>query len=257
MIRIRKPEAPGVLTSRGAAETRRLCDEFDQHGEQIVSGQRRFDFEGSIYAHPDVKQTLIDAQRGKCAFCESKVTHVDYGDVEHYRPKAAVRQVAGGPLRRPGYYWLAYDWNNLFLACSQCNQRFKENLFPLDDPTARVSYHGDAARLAREKPMLIHPADDYPARYITFHEEIAVPLQNRRRGRATIEALGLNREPLLEQRRKKLGQLKRLKEIVRLGQERDGQMAEQMVRVATKAIDELLAPDGQYLRMSRVALRHR
>nr|WP_239015299.1 AAA family ATPase [Archangium violaceum] len=85
--------------------------------------------------------TKKDEARGKCAFCESQLAHISYGDVEHFRPKAGWRQEEGGPLGRPGYYWLAYEWTNLFLACTLCNQQFKRNLFPLRTPSRRARSH--------------------------------------------------------------------------------------------------------------------
>jgi hypothetical protein len=44
-------------------------------------------------------------------------------------------------LEQPGYFWLAYVWANLFLACQLCNQSFKKNLFPLADPAKRARSH--------------------------------------------------------------------------------------------------------------------
>ena len=29
----------------------------------------------------------IDETHGKCAYCESKIKHIDYGDIEHILPK--------------------------------------------------------------------------------------------------------------------------------------------------------------------------
>ena len=61
-------------------------------------------------------------------FCESKVSHIAYGDVEHFRPKAGYRQRPEDPLVQPGYYWLAYEWSNLLFCCQLCNQRFKATI---------------------------------------------------------------------------------------------------------------------------------
>lgn len=67
--------------------------------------------------------------------------------VEHFRPKGGWRQSPGQPIEQPGYYWLAYEWSNLFLACGPCNSRHKRNLFPLTDqayelPVA-LTFRGD------------------------------------------------------------------------------------------------------------------
>ncbi len=72
------------------------------------------------------------------------------------RPKAGFRQIAQELLGRPGYYWLAQEWDNLFFACPLCNQRYKKNRFPLRDPAARARSHRDD--VSREEPLFINPA---------------------------------------------------------------------------------------------------
>ena len=155
-----------------------------------------------------MKNALITAQQGKCAFCESKVRHIAHGDVEHYRPKGGVRQSDGDALEQPGYFWLAYGWGNLFFACQVCNQSFNKNLFPLANPTRRARSHLDD--LTAEQPMLIHPADEEPSAFIGFREEMAFPIDDDPRARMTIEVLGLNREEIAEFRLDHLAPFKRL-----------------------------------------------
>ena len=161
-----------------------------------------FVFDSSLYAAKSVKNALLKEQHDKCCFCESKVSHVAYGDVEHYRPKAGYRQNASDSLRRPGYYWLAYEWSNLLFCCQICNQKFKRNLFPLADTARRaVSHHDD---ISCEKPLLLHPGVNDPAEFLDFREEYLFAIDANPRGTKTIEALGLNREPLAKMRRDQL-----------------------------------------------------
>lgn len=123
MIRVEKPEqAPRILRERGRRTT-------EGNQQAFESGERTFSFDNSLYGAKSVKNALIKAQHGKCAFCESKIRHVDHGDVEHYRPKGGFRQSSNEPLEQPGYFWLAYVWENLFLACALCNQSFKGTCF--------------------------------------------------------------------------------------------------------------------------------
>ncbi len=125
MIRIKKPQkVPLILKNKGKKEKLKMCDAYENEGK------RDFDFDRKIYGGKTVKEALIKAQHDKCFLCESKITHIDYGDVEHFRPKKAFQQNAKENLTFPGYYWLAYDWKNLFLVCKICNQRHKKNLFP-------------------------------------------------------------------------------------------------------------------------------
>lgn len=200
MIRIDKPATPpAVLASRGLRAIEEFCRAFDANPDDYRDGRRTFEFDSGIYGHSSVKTALSAAQHGKCAFCESKVRHIAYGDVEHFRPKAASQQGSAQPLIRPGYYWLAYDWGNLLFCCQICNQRYKRNLFPLREPARRARSHHDA--IAGEKPLLVNPAASDPARAITFRGEYAVPGRRHQHGAASIEALGLNRAELIDRRR--------------------------------------------------------
>lgn len=209
MIRIVKPDPPAVLTSPGpAAAVAAFCASFVATPRKYRNGSLRFEFDSAIYAHDEVKTALRDAQHEKCAFCESVITHISYGDVEHFRPKGAFRQSADAPLRYPGYFWLAYTWENLFLCCQLCNQRHKRNLFPLRNDRRRARTHKHD--LTAEVPLFIDPTEDMSAD-ITFDGETAVGLTQR--GIATIDALGLNREELRDYR---LGRLRTLELLVAL-----------------------------------------
>lgn len=81
----------------------------------------------------------------KCAYCETEVAGYP-GDAEHFRPKGRVRVTTdeddseiikvldegGEEMQHPGYFWLAYHWQNLLPSCEFCN-RFggKQDLFPV------------------------------------------------------------------------------------------------------------------------------
>jgi len=195
VIRVNKPAAPpAVLLERGAEATRALWKAFDASPEECRAGTKLLSFNATIYGHDTVVAALTRAQHGKCCFCERRTL----GDVEHFRPKGGWQQADGDPIARPGYFWLAYDWANLYYACGPCNQRFKRNLFPLLRPEARARSHHDD--LAAEEPLLLDPGTDDPAAHIGYREEIAHPLPASDRGTATIEFLRLNREDLREAR---------------------------------------------------------
>ena len=174
---------------------------------------KRFDFDRAIYGHETVRTALRKAQHRKCCYCEGRFDAFASFDVEHYRPKGAVRQDEKSQRQLPGYYWLAYSWENLYLCCPICNSSGKKDLFPLADQTARARSHHDD--IARESPLLIDPggAED-PREHIRFRKGRAVALTEA--GRKTIEVLGLNREPLREARLEHLQQLVRLQDVVRL-----------------------------------------
>lgn len=216
MIRVRKPvEPPEILAGKGEAEDLGNRTRYEGDSAPFDSGAVVFSFAKSIYGHRSVKKALITAQHGKCAFCESKIQHIAYGDVEHFRPKAGYRQREDDPLGRPGYYWLAYDWGNLYLGCQLCNQRYKKNLFPLIDDRLRCRNHlGD---LTREQPSFVDPggADD-PQSHIEFAAEQPRARNGSQVGAATIQALGLGREELRERRFDRYRMLAALKNITQL-----------------------------------------
>ena len=211
MIRIDRPaEIPKVLSGRGKKQTEKLCRDYDAASADFGSRKRTFAFNEKLYGDRTVKEALVLAQHGKCCFCEQRVRME--GDVEHYRPKGGYCQAVGEPVEGPGYYWLAYEWTNLLLACTICNQRFKRNLFPLADPTRRSRSHNDG--IADEDPLFINPAERDPEQYISFRREIPYAIDGNPYGTATIEALGLAREVINERRRDRLNELRRLQELV-------------------------------------------
>ena len=220
MIRIRKPSLPPpVLRGRGIALRDALVS-------QAKRGSFEFLFDADVYGHLTVKEALISAQYGKCAFCESKFTHVAYGDVEHFRPKAAVEE--NGTLRRPGYFWLTYDWRNLYASCQICNQRHKRNAFPVLG--RRATY--DGLGMSGERPLFVDPGRGNPERHIGFID--SVPFGLTERGRVTIKALGLDRESLNAARRDRL------------------QVVESFLRTLTILVDDPAANDRSLIDESSV-----
>ena len=140
MVKISRPaEIPEILVGDGATETANNITIYSADPVSFQQGSKKFSFNAKIYGHESVKQSLKTAQHDKCCFGESQVTHIAYGDVEHFRPKAGYVQHADDDLQRPAYFWLAYEWSNLLFCCQICNQRFKKNLFPLRQPATRVS----------------------------------------------------------------------------------------------------------------------
>jgi hypothetical protein len=84
VIRIKKPtQAPAMLLTRGALMARQLREQYDADPEAYKDGSKWFGFDANLYRSKSIKKALQGAQHDKCALCESKVTHIAYGDVEH------------------------------------------------------------------------------------------------------------------------------------------------------------------------------
>ena len=195
MIRIDKSgiPIPAILTEagKGATATQTLMSDHD-------SGETQFSFDTKIYGHQTVKDALIQVQHDKCCFCEAQVSHTSHGDIEHFRPKGGYQQSDDEPLLRPGYYWLAYDFSNLFFACQKCNEVYKRNYFPLTDPSKRATSHSEDYK--QEDTLIIHPELDNPEDHITFDKEVIKPLAGSVKGKETIRRTGLDRVRLEDRR---------------------------------------------------------
>lgn len=169
----------------------------------------------SCVAHwQDYKTHFYESQHHKCAWCEAENT-TETGAVDHYRPKGAVGQLetAGQevegctnvrgrtvrPLHAPGYWWLAYDWDNWLFACNRCNSAWKLSLFPVCEQPYPKPDPGTACT-----PLLLDPfgAED-PIDHLDFSALGQIePWNGSPRGRATIDTCGLDRESLRRAREK-------------------------------------------------------
>ena len=207
MIRVTKPSHPPDALRDGADHTRADCAAYDANAVAYSTGKIRFGFDRNVYGHEAVRTALRKAQHRKCCYCEGRFEAFAPFDVEHYRPKGAVRQDENSQRQFPGYYWLAYSWENLYLCCQACNRSGKKDLFPLADDSVRARSHRDD--VARESPLLLDPGGmDDPRAHVRFRQERAVGLTEA--GRRTIEVLDLNRPELCDAR---LGRLKRIRTL--------------------------------------------
>lgn len=152
---------------------------------------------------------------GKCAYCESRVSSNQPGDVEHFRPKSRITDPhTNKPIRadssahnHPGYYWLAYDWKNLLFACAGCNRPSRRSKtkrrigkwdhFPLVDETKRAQQPGDEVH---ELPLLINPLVEDPSEHLELDPLTGVLSAKSPRGQACIDLLGLNERGLPDER---------------------------------------------------------
>jgi energy-coupling factor transporter ATP-binding protein EcfA2 len=194
MIHVERPPAPEFVKSAAfVKEQERL-----QHFFLMAPKQQRYDFQFALLKK--FKPVLQKAFHNKCAYCESPLDAIGFGDIEQYRPKT-------------GYWWLAYKWENQLISCQVCNQRYKGVFFPVSTAIiqrAKETAVRDWIKLSTlklntlEKPFLLNPFDDKPEKhlkYIVQKEASAVslvPLTTR--GKVTIETMGLNRPELKKSR---------------------------------------------------------
>jgi uncharacterized protein (TIGR02646 family) len=200
----------------------------------------------AIYASYAVKVALEVCHYGKCCYCETYVPKpFAYSHVEHWRPKGGSRQGRDAVRIRPGYYWLAYDWDNLLLSCAPCNSN-KSDLFPLENPAARARNH--RMRIEDEIPAILKPDGDRdPRDHITFRRE--TPEGRTELGKKTIEVLFLDTEMYDEPRRTHLKEIENKREwsIRMMGSiDPDSRNYAQILR---RDVEEAVLPDKPYSAM--------
>lgn len=177
------------------ASIRRLkADWIEKAAEETKQNKKDRKFTSRSVDWSDIKQAFIDAQHGKCVYCERRVgvdseKKVEW-DVEHFRPKGRVTEwePGTGPASPSGYYLLALDWHNYMASCKRCNSAYKGDRFPIAKPPRQVNT-ASAARLKRESPYLPFPLGDSeedPEDLITFIGWRPVPKSEAVRKRAEI-----------------------------------------------------------------------
>jgi uncharacterized protein (TIGR02646 family) len=209
MIKIDKGEAPVKLKEREKELVNNLSESYDKEPEEYISGRKKFEFTAD-YRMDEVKDALIKCQNNKCCFSEAKFV-MDYSNVEHFRPKGRVDPYPKGTSEYPGYYWLAYNWSNLFLCKSVINSSNKRNFFPLKAESIRNKNHLDKNK---EACYLIDVNHEEPREFINFHNEEIIGIDSSGRGEFNILFFKLRHPELDEARRTKFKILKGLKELI-------------------------------------------
>lgn len=110
-------------------------------------------------------KTLLEETKEKCAYCESVITGIDYGDIEHIEPKKKVPEKT-------------FEWTNLTISCGKCNQN-------------KGQYYNESL-------SLINPYTDNPEEEIIFLGPYPSPRSDR--ALLTVKKLKLDRVELFERR---------------------------------------------------------
>ncbi|AYB31663.1 AAA family ATPase [Chryseolinea soli] len=192
MIYINRGAEPGIFKSD------RMMAEFNAAREFYnapIGKRRQQRFEFRIYSSKEIREAISRTFNGKCAFCESSVVATSPGEIENFRPKGGAVSLSK-TLDPDHYWWLCYEWRNLYLSCSICG-RAKRNIFPVEGKRANLLAAYE--EVLREKSLLVDPCHDLPEEHITF-DETGLAISLSRKGEATIEIFLLNRKPLVEQR---------------------------------------------------------
>ncbi len=178
-----------------------------------------------VYGDDRVRAALRELFHDKCAYCEILLPERDW-PIDHFRPFGRVRDEPG----HPGYYWLAYEWTNLYPACTMCNGPRKEkpswenpqggptggkwDRFPLGDPNSRAKTHTDKVR--REDRLLLDPCHDDPFEHIDYSIDGQILARsNSLKGEKTIAILRLQRTFPKKRRKDMIGAAIRILRLIK------------------------------------------
>ncbi len=166
MIKVQRTPKPEILRRNEAKWTKEIASANTPEATQKAIER---------YRHKEIKEALVQLFAGKCAYCESKITQVDYGDIEHFKPKSKY------PLE-------AVKWENLLLSCKRCNS---------------PAYKGDKFPSQSEGGLLVNPCDDEPNDHFRFEFDVqaklAIVIGKTKRGETSEKIYGLNKPDLLKQ----------------------------------------------------------
>jgi len=266
MIKVKRPRGPKQLLDP--------ADDVDLERQEALKFYNatvriKKEFPFKVYRQPYVKEAIEKIFHKKCAYCETFYVVAQPVDVEHFRPKGAV---VVDKQKKPGYYWLASDWSNLLPSCIRCNRpntyrmpnkkeetMGKSNFFPLEDESKRATKPGEERN---EKPVLLNPFVDNPAKHLEFTEDGVVrPTLNSKgkpsiRGEVSIRIYALSRPDLVDHRAEKARKI--LAQIERVRRARDYMRTypndvrfEDDVRRELKELKNYLEPHQEYSAMAR------
>jgi uncharacterized protein (TIGR02646 family) len=199
MIRIKRDSVPEPesFIKRGRQAHAELA-QFVKDLRKRKQVQRTLPFNEKLLVSDDLKEALIGLFRGACAFCESRLSISERQNVGHFRPKHRAAQLDGKvePLH---YWWLAYEWRNLYAICSGCLSN-KGPRFPVKGRRAEYD-ENDPLSIPKEQALLLDPCgDEDPEAVLQFLEDGTVRSDSER-GQITIDVFGLNRMELVNARR--------------------------------------------------------
>lgn len=290
MIQVERQSEPAALErkatrgkNKGRSEREAVLHALKQH---LDAGRppEDFSYDYKVYKDDEVKDALDASFLGKCAYCETFYSASQPMDVEHWRPKGEIHVEGQDDPLRPGYYWLASHWQNLFPSCIDCNRARRQhdviarkeillgkaNQFPLADEGSRARSH--ELSHTSEKILLIDPCHDQPERFFVYTEDGAiVPADDlddadRQRALASIQVYALNRSALVAERLEVIrridhrlvlmGSLADLRTQLQDRQQDDlAEIVAELILAESQALDEMMEASSPFAGLARYLFR--
>jgi uncharacterized protein (TIGR02646 family) len=289
MIQIKRSACPDVLKtgltpeSKGQRETEDAILFFQDPANHSSKYKKSY----TVYKEKTVRELLQKMCYGKCAYCESRITAIYSGDIDHFRPKKH-------------YKWLAADWENLLFACPFCNQTYTHKItkdgkieevvqgkldqFPLLDKAYQltieqgnifltdVKTYKEAFDREERLRLLIKPCTDENIEACFKYDDHGLILvgdglepTTRRKAEKSIEVYALQRLGLVQAREAKViqikAQIKRIElAIANLNKHFEGSEVERTyyegkVREEMQILKRFQDPDQEYAGLARYIIR--
>lgn len=151
-------------------------DEWQAKYEERLAVNPKARPDSSKYGHNDIRERLNSCSFNKCFYCESKLKGT-LKEIDHY-------------IEVSIDHCKAYDWDNLYLSCSNCNDKFDHNAIPVTEAL---------------NPCV--DSDEEIQRHITFEKECICSQPGSEKGLKTIQKFKLDSEMLDLRRSKWLNKL--------------------------------------------------
>lgn len=206
MIRLARGPKPGVLEERGEEWAREFVGHVGPLAQMAPSTRYR-------YRHAEIKEAVKRDSSEKCIYCESKITHVYPGEIDHLLPASKRRD-------------LSVAWENLGYVCAECNREKRD-------------YYEPAL-------PLLDPYEDEPGEHLAFYGPMVLWRSGSERGEVTVRELKLHRRPGLLERKKE--RIEALQVLI----DRISAMAPGPLRTAVEtALDDELLDEREYAATAR------
>ena len=151
-------------------------DEWQAKYEEKLAANPKARPDSSKYGHKDIRERLNSCSFNKCFYCESKLKGT-LKEIDHYIEVSIDHSKV-------------YDWDNLYLSCSNCNDKIDHNAIPVTEAL---------------NPCL--DSDEEIQRHITFEKECICSQPGSEKGLKTIQKFKLDSEMLDLRRSKWLNKL--------------------------------------------------
>lgn len=210
MIKLKKGPEPKILIDNAEkwTEEYRKCLDNNEKPSSTIANR---------YNRSEIKSALEEETHGKCAYCESYIKDISYGDVEHILPK--------NKDARPDLY---VTWSNLTLSCEICNRSGKGTYYNTKIP-------------------LINPYVDNPEDHFVEMKAFIKEIPGDQRAKTTIEILKLNRAGLVERRKERIDSIEFLLDLWKSLNKTESNRENNIRNELEKQIRKEVTEDKEYL----------